>query len=295
MSRSLTARAILFACALIFAGRAASQEDAPKQFVVGGGTPFGYYFGLAGAVCAALNGRNDPKFRCLNVANSDSSTNLREVDEGLIDFAFVQSDWLYRASRGEGRYRSTGPNSELRSILSVHAGTPLTATALAVLAHPNAGAKAITQLAGRHIGYDAPNSYSYLLMRAAVEAARIDVLDSAPNSEANANITSQICRGRIDAMVTVERHPSAFLAGLIGQCGLTLVSLDQPVINQALTGRPDLTPFRIKAGSYPGLETDIDTFGLMAVLVTQSSASIPLIEAVMKALFETGSNKASPS
>jgi TRAP-type uncharacterized transport system substrate-binding protein len=113
------------------------------------------------------------------------------VDDGLIDFAFVQSDWLYRASRGKGRYRSTGPNSELRSILSVPAEM------LAVLAHPNAGAKAITQLAGRHIGYDAPNSYSYLLMRAAVEAARIDVLDSAPDSGANSNITSQICRGRM--------------------------------------------------------------------------------------------------
>tara|TARA_B100000676_G_C18001809_1_gene801307 strand:+ start:157 stop:1128 length:972 start_codon:yes stop_codon:yes gene_type:complete len=287
MSRSLTARAILFACALIFAGPAASQEDAPKQFVVGGGTPFGYYFGLAGAVCAALNGRNDAKFRCLNVANGDSATNLREVDEGLIDFAFVQSDWLYRASRGKGRYRSAGPNNELRSILSVPAEM------LTILAHPNAGAKAITQLAGRRIGYNAPNSYSYLLMRAAVEAARIDVLDSAPELEANANISSQICRGRIDAMVTVERHPSASLAGLIGQCGLTLVSLDQPVINQALTERPDLTPFRIKTGSYPGIETDIDTFGLMAVLVTQSSASVPLIEAVMKALFERGSNEAS--
>ena len=217
------------------------------------------------------------------------SDDLREVDEGLIDFAFVQSDWLYRASRGKGRYRSAGPNSELRSILSVPAEM------LTILAHPIAGVKAITQLAGRRIGYDAPNNYSYLLMRAAVEAARIDVLDSAPDSEANANIPSQICRGRIDAMVTVERHPSASLAGLIGQCGLTLVSLDHLVINQALMGRPDLTPFRIKAGSSPGIETNIDTLGLMAVLVTQAGASIPLIEAVMTTLFESGSNEASQS
>ena len=101
-------------------------------------------------------------------------------------------------------------------------------------------------------------------------------------------------------MVTVERHPSATpirrkSRGLNWtmrfDVGVARPSCYQP----SLDGRPDLTPFRIKAGSYPGIETDIDTFGLMGVLVTQSGASIPLIEAVMKALFETGSNKASPS
>jgi len=280
MRSTLIARLLFFALAFLLAGPAASQEGSLKPFIVGGGTPFGYYFGLAGAVCTAVNSRSEARFRCLNAANGDSATNLREIDEGAIEFAFVQSDWLYRAVQGQGRYRSAGPNKELRSVLAVPAEM------LTILAHPNAGAKVITQVAGRRVGYDAPNSYSYLLMRAATEAARIDVLDASSEIEPKASVSEQVCRGRVDAMVTVERHPSASLAGLIGRCGLSVVSLDRPVIQGALKARPDLTPFRISAGTYPGIEVDVDTFGLMAVLVTQSSTPDPIVNALVTALFE---------
>ena len=258
-----------------------SQEaDGLKPFIVAGGTPFGYYFGLAGAVCAAVNDNKETGYECLNLANGNSANNLWDLDEGEIEFAFVQSDWLYRAARGKGRFRSMRQNDELRSLVSVPAEM------LTILAHPNAGARVFTQLSGRRVGYDRANNYSYLLMQDAVDAARIEVLDATPQIDAKLEIATQICDGRVDAMVAVERHPSGSLGALLGRCGLALVSVEQRIIKRVLRDRPDLMAYQIKADAYPTLETQIQTFGLMAVLVTRSNIKDETVKALLVAMFE---------
>ena len=256
-----------------------SQEAELKAFIVAGGTPFGYYFGLAGAVCAAVNNNKESGYECLNLANGNSANNLWDLDEGEIEFAFVQSDWLYRAARGKGQFRSMKRNDELHSLVSVPAEM------LTILAHPNAGARILTQLSGRRVAYDL-NNYSYLLMQDAVDAARIEVLDATPQIDAKLEIATQICDGRVDAMVAVERHPSGSLGALLGRCGLALVSVEQRIIKRVLRDRPDLMAYQIKADAYPTLETQIQTFGLMAVLVTRSNITDETVKALLVAMFE---------
>ena len=272
--------ALVLAFTLILMVPTSSHEAELKRFIVGGGTPFGYHFGLAGAVCAAVNNNKKLGFECLNLANGDSANNLRDLDEGVIEFAFVQSDWLYRAARGKGRFRSMRRSDELRSLVSVPAEI------LTILAHPNAAVKIFTQLMGRRVGYSQPNNYSYLLMQAAVDAARINVLDATPQIDAKLEISAQICDGGIDAMVTVERHPSGALGALVERCDLTFVSVEPPIIERILRDRPDLMPYRIKAGFYPALASQIQTFGLMAVLVTRSSISDEMVKSLLGAMFE---------
>ncbi|MEL0020505.1 MAG: TAXI family TRAP transporter solute-binding subunit, partial [Rickettsiales bacterium] len=131
-----------------FAGGARANETTlPTPMIVGGGTPFGYYFGLAGSICAAVNRTTDTGIRCLTVSNDGSAQNIADVDSGKIDFAIVQSDWLYHAANGTSRYRSTGANDELRSVVAVPS------EALTILARRSIGAKILTHLGGRRIGY----------------------------------------------------------------------------------------------------------------------------------------------
>lgn len=275
-------RPVLLSAALsicLSAPLAASESNA-RPMIFGGGTPFGYYFGLAGAACRAVNEKSVNGFRCLNVASGSSAANLERINDGSLDFAVVQSDWLRHAAEGTSRYRSVGPNDELRSIISVPAET------LTILARREVGATVLTHLSGRSIGYDVANRYGYLLMQRATEAARVDV-DWRPREEAQEkSLKAQICAGDVDAIVTVERHPSGQVSNLIHQCDLNLVSIDPGTVEAAIKENPELMPHRIAANFYAGSLPAIDGIGLAATVVTQSSASAEHIEILLRSLFE---------
>ncbi len=264
----------------IAGGARANESTLSTPMIVGGGTPFGYYFGLAGSICAAVNRTTDTGIRCLTVSNDGSAQNIADVDSGKIDFAIVQSDWLYHAANGTSRYRSTGANDELRSVVAVPS------EALTILARRSIGAKILTHLGGRRIGYGAPNNYAYLLMRAAVEAARISL--SSENVE-DGRAIDKICAGDIDVYVTVERHLNAGIAGLMSKCDLNLVALDRSTIETVTSKRPDFAAYEIPSGSYAEAQPAISTFGLQAILIAQSSAPDQKVTEVLGALFGPGS------
>lgn len=256
-----------------------AAEQNGRPIVVAGGTPFGYYFGLAGAICQAVNEASPNAVRCLNVAGGSSALNLEKINDGSFDFAVVQSDWLHHAVRGSSRYRSAGPNEELRSIVSVPA------EALTILARRSIGAKVLTHLAGRRIGYDEANRYAYLLMQIAIGAAQIKI-DSRPAGEGQErDAEAQICAGEIDALVTVERHPSGHVESLMGRCNLDPISIAPATIAKAIEERPELVTHQISLDSRQDENSVITTFGLSATIVTQSSTSDDHVGILLDAIF----------
>ncbi len=282
---------ILLSVALLVFGTgvpAYASDAGAKPVVIGGGTPFGFYFGLSGALCEAFNNSGVEGPRCLNFAAGGSSRNLKELDEGSLDFAVVQSDWLRHAAEGTSRYRAAGPNDAYRTIVS------LPAESLTILARRDIGAKVLTHLAGRRVGFDPVNPYAYNLMQNAVDAARIDI-DAVLRGGDNGSAASQVCTGEVDVFVTVERHPSTRVADMISRCDLELVALDNTTIEKAIGERPELIAHSIESGRGSAKKRRISTLGLAAVLVTSSdtSASVVtrLLEAVFNSVGETGSAK----
>lgn len=273
-------RLILLSVALLLGlympSTAAEQNGRP--IVIAGGTPFGYYFGLAGAICQAINVASPNAVRCVNVAGGSSALNLEKINDGSFDFAVIQSDWLHHAVQGSSRYRSAGPNEELRSIVS------LPAEALMILARRDIGAKLLTHLAGRRVGYDGPNRYAYLLMQTAISGARIDIA-SRPAGEGQEKVAeAQICAGKIDVLVTVERHPSGHVESLMGRCDLNLISIAPATIKKAIEKRPELVAHQLSLTSPQDSKPAITTFGLSATIVTQSSTSDDHVAMLLEAI-----------
>lgn len=255
-----------------------AAEPNGRPIVIAGGTPFGYYFGLAGAICQAVNAGSPNAVRCVNVAGGSSALNLEKINDGSFDFAVVQSDWLHHAVQGSNRYRSAGPNEELRSIVSVPA------EALTILARRDIGAKVLTHLAGRRVGYDGSNRYAYLLMQIAIGAAQIDIA-SRPASEGQEKAAeAQICAGEIDVLVTVERHPSGHVESLMDRCDLNLVFIAPATIKKAIEKRPELVAHQLSLTSPQNNNPAITTFGLSATIVTQSSKSDDHVAMLLEAI-----------
>lgn len=266
--------------ALLLLVRAAGAEEAdPARIVIGGGMPFGFSFGAAGAACAAWNAP-ESETPCYAVANQDSAGNLAALESGAVDFAFVQSDWLRHAVDGTSRFRAEGANDELRAVFS------LPGEALTVLARRDLGAESIKHADGRRIGFGAPRSYAYLLMSVAARAAGVDL--AGPNGALNGvarDDATALCDGDLDVLATVAAHPSGTVAGLMGRCGLDLLTVDARTAKTVLRKHPDFAELVIPAGVYGPEQPEIRTFGLRTVLVALQGTPEKTVRALARAVF----------
>lgn len=158
------------------------------------------------------------------------------------------------------------------------------AESLTILARRDIGAKVLTHLAGRRVGFDTSNPYAYLLMQNAIKAARIDIDAVSPEAE-NSSAVSRICAGEIDAFVTVERHPSGRVADMVARCDLELIALDTSSVAAAIAERTELIAQRIEFGRSSEETRPVSTFGLAAVLVTSSDTSAVVVTRLLESVF----------
>lgn len=254
-----------------------------NSIVIGGGIPFGYYFGLAGALCKVINeqvvNEKVPRgIHCLNLAAGSSARNLLNIDEEMIDFAVVQSDWLRHAVEGTSRYRGVGPNEAYRSIFSVPAES------LTILSRGDVRTKVLGQLADRRVGYDTSNPYAYLLMQNAIEAARINLVSATLDAKVG-SAADHVCAGKIDAYVTMTRHPDGHAVEMLSNCELKYVTLNNSIVEAVVEKHSELIVQRIKHLGAGGKQQVFSTFGLTAVLVTSRDTTDAVVDQLLEATF----------
>jgi TRAP-type uncharacterized transport system substrate-binding protein len=77
------------------------------------------YYPVAKAICQAIfNELREQGFWCSAETTPGSAYNVERVASGELEFAIVQSDVLFAANKGIGRWDGK-PITELRSVLSL--------------------------------------------------------------------------------------------------------------------------------------------------------------------------------
>ncbi len=278
--------------ALLFAAGTATARDQTEgrgdaggrggtdTVVIGGGRPFGLYFAAAGAVCRIFM-RAEQKVRCLVESNGDSSSNIAALSKRRIDFAIVQSDWLYHAAHGTSRFRSSGPDRSLRAVFSLHAES------LALVVRSDDAVKGLRALDGRPIAAGREGSYERLLTKLVLGAVGLDgdglrfVRETAMEDSIAA-----LCAGRVAAAAFVIAHPSARLAALSRRCAIRVLPLRESLLAHAVRRRPGLSLAKIPADLYQDKAEDLSTVGLRAVLATSERTPPALVYRLVKAVLE---------
>ncbi len=111
-----TLRVVLVAGFSVMSFAAAGET----QFTIGTGGVAGVYNQIGASVCRFLRkSQEGHDLRCHTVSMGGSVDNLRELREGTLDLAVVQSDLQHHAYHGTSVFGSAGPNKELRALFSV--------------------------------------------------------------------------------------------------------------------------------------------------------------------------------
>jgi len=274
---------IVFLFAFVLFMEAPPAQAAEQTFVtIGTGGVTGVYYPTGGAICRLVNKtRKVHGIRCTVESTGGSVYNLNTIAAGELDMGVAQSDWQYHAYNGTSKFKSQGPNKDLRAVFSVHP-EPFT-----VVARKDSGIKNFQDLKGKRVNIGNPGSGQRGTMEVVMGALGWTKADFKLASELkSAEQSSALCDNKIDAIVFTVGHPSGSIKEATTSCDSVLVNVTGSAINKLVKDNDYYRTATVPGGMYRGNPEDTKTFGVGATFV--SSAKVPenVIYNVVKAVFE---------
>ena len=289
--------ALVFGAIVIFAiGLAASGFD-PREFArrhggtmrlsIATGNTGGVYYPYGGGLARVIS-QSIPRVDATAEVTAASVDNLKLIQLGKADIAFVLTDTLDDAIHGRG------PFSKM----------PVKARTLAIL-YPNYtqvatiegnGINRLSDLRGRVVSTGSPGSGTEVIAFRVLRAAGLDPDKDVRRQGLTVNASVDALKdGKIDAFFWSGGLPTASLLDLASTIGITakLLANDEvlPKLQEQFT--PGLY-FRlvIPKGTYPGVNDDSGSVGVANALVVKDTMSDELAYELTKVLFDRQSDLA---
>jgi len=274
---------IVFLFAFVLFMEAPPAQAAEQTFVtIGTGGVTGVYYPTGGAICRLVNkSRKVHGIRCTVESTGGSVYNLNTIAAGELDMGVAQSDWQYHAWNGTSKFKSQGPNKDLRAVFSVHP-EPFT-----VVARKDSGIKNFQDLKGKRVNIGNPGSGQRGTMEVVMGALGWTKADFKLASELkSAEQSSALCDNKIDAIVFTVGHPSGSIKEATTSCDSVLVNVTGPEIDALVKDNDYYRTATVPGGMYRGNPEDNMTFGVGATFVSSAKVPNEVIYNVVKAVFE---------
>lgn len=272
--KSIAAAALC--CALSVSPLAAAERH---TLVIGSGEVTGFYFPTAGALCRVINKEHPRGASCAVSPSSGSAANAAALKSGETDFAILQSRAAVLASTGGEGFKEVGADPDLRAVMSLHG------EAVAVLARQGAGIESPADLKGKRVNLGRPGSFQRAMAEMVLEAAGLSEGDLAPAVELDlAEEAAALCEGNIDAAFFTGIHPMAEAAAAVDECNATLVPIKAKSLDHYLKRNPWMSRATVRRGTYDGVNDDIPSLQLKAVLTTTTRVPADEVYDVVKAV-----------
>ncbi|MCG7599207.1 TAXI family TRAP transporter solute-binding subunit [Halomonas sp. McH1-25] len=280
MKRHSLSAAVMLSGAMLGAATLSTPAMAQEQFLtIGTGGQTGVYYVVGQSMCRMVNRSEEQDIKCNAPSTGGSVANVNGIKSDELDMGVVQSDVAYRAYNGEGNFEQ--PFKELRSVFSMH-GEPLT-----VLARADAGIDELEDLKGKRVNIGNPGSGQRATMEVLMDAKgwTNDVYSLASELTA-AEQAAALADNNIDAMVYVVGHPNGSIQEATTTVDAKLVPLEGEAVDQLVEKYPYYSTVTIPGGLYKGNPDDVDTFGVMATVVTDENTDADVVYATVKSVFE---------
>jgi TRAP transporter TAXI family solute receptor len=231
---------------------------------------------VAQAICQAIfNELREQGVWCSAEPTPGSAYNVQHVVSGELEFGIVQSDVLFSAYKGIGRWDGK-PVTQLRSVLS------LFPELVTIVARADANIHVMADLAGKRVSVGSlatgPRT-TWNLISPRVDLTTPVRLTELRQSEAAA----ALCNGTIDASFFVVGHPSELVSSQLAACPSNFVAVTGPVVDKLVSDYPFYTRRFIPTELYH-VPDQIQSFGPLAMLVTSASSDPRMVAAIAKAI-----------
>ena len=253
-----------------------------RAVIMASGSVDGAYYPIAGAISRITSDSRDLNFLVAVESSAGSIANVQLLKLGEADFALLQNDVAYYAFNGITLDAFAGkPVKNMAGVFSVYPEI------VHVITRRSADVRSIRDLKGKRVVLGAPGS--------GAEQNALQVLKAHGIRETDLRTTQPIGRtaafdhlkaGTVDAVFVSTALGSPLIADAMTSGKLTLVGIGDSAGDALRRSYPFYTVEKIPANTYPGLEHDVTSAGVMAILVARSSAPDELVYSLTKAVFD---------
>lgn len=252
------------------------------QFItIGTGGVTGTYYPTGGAVCRLVNQvKKETGIRCSVESTGGSVYNINTIKNGELDFGIAQSDVVYQAARGEGKFKGDKVE-KLRSVMAIYPEL------FTLVTRKDAHINNIMDIKGKRINLGNPGSGNEATALAMFKALGINKSDLAFAGALKASEMPDALRdNKIDGYFYMVGHPTANIKDASNSVDVKIVPIEGDKINKFVKENPYFAQSSVPGAMYKGNDQDIPTFGVKAVLVTSTDVSDEAVYTVVKQILE---------
>lgn len=249
-----------------------------KQYTIATGGVSGTYYPVGGGIAQTVN--NASLGYQLNVESTGASVqNCRLVNQKKDDFAIVQNDVAYSAVNGLVDFAAEGKLASIEGVCTLYPET------IQCYALKSSGIKSIADLKGKRVVVGDKGSgseYNALQILAAYNLSKTDVVvDNSKISQASELLKN----GQADAAFFTGGAPTSGISDLAFTNPVVIVPIDGSQRDYLMNQSPFYAKDTLKAGTYNGMDSDVQTVSVMAMIIVNKDVSSDDVYNMLKSIY----------
>lgn len=261
-------------------GSATTASSDDIRFITGGESGTYYAYGTVLANYATNNGG----VKVTALSGNGSQANVQALEDGDAEMGFCQSDVLAYAAEGTNLFEGAGYDG-----FSVVAALYKEQVQIVTC---DDSIKSVSDLKGKTVSVGATNSGVYFNVVDVLKAYDMTVDDINPVYQDFGDSADSLKDGKIDAAFLTAGAPTTAITDLSTSKPAHLVGLDAEHVKKLLAESPYYAEDTVKAGTYSGMDEDVTTVAVQAVIIANDSVSEDAIYNFTKSIFDGAKEQA---
>ncbi len=261
------------------AGATTTAQQAYKIKILTG-SPSGTYYPVGTAYAKLLNKYSNGKIDATALEGRASVANIKDLCQGAANAALAQNDISYYAYHGTTIQAFEGnPQTCIRALAVLYPET------IQIVTRADSGINSIYDLAGKKVAVGAEGSGTYWNARQILEAAGIwDKI--IPEYKKFNEIVEDLKLGNIDAAFLTAGIPTSAVEQLAVDINIKIIPVPTEIYQKLKEQYPFYTQVVIPAGTYKGVDQDVQTVAVMSMLLVHKDVPKDIAYLMTKILFE---------
>ena len=245
------------------------------RLATGGST--GTYYAYGSALARVFQERLG--LRVTVQTTAASVANIALLQSGAADFAFVQNDVMTYAYDGKNLFTADGPQKDFSAVAGLY---PEVCHVIAT-----ADITDISELKGKRVSVGEGGSGTSLNAAQVLEAYGMSFADIKQVNLGFGDSALALAAGKIDAFFCTAGTPTPAVSDLAAITPVRLLPIGGARTRLLIESYPYYTAATVPAGTYPGIDEDVNTVAVQATLAVSNKIREDDVYKVTKALFES--------
>jgi len=272
--RRIESKILFLTAVFVFISMASASA---KNISISTGSMGGGFYAIGGGMAEYIT-KHIEGIRCTAITSGGIDENFRRLDTEKTDIALASTSDSHMAFNGQAPYKKKYNKMRNMGILFSNWGEPYTLK--------KSGIKTYLDLKGKTVCGAAPGGSMYKFL---YDFVRVHGLDPEKDMKTvflpTRAAIDAIKTGRIDAAMQIAAIPTADITEVSLTHNVEIIRFAPGMREKLMKEKPKYMPMVIPAGTYRGINEDVETVGVAAIWVCRQDLSEDIVYKIVKSFY----------